>query len=39
MFQEHTQVVLMSPLPALGLELGDVGVVVHVHTQGVAYEV
>lgn len=39
MFQEHTQVVLMSPLPALGLEPGDVGVVVHVHAQGVAYEV
>jgi len=39
MFQEHTQVVLVSPLPALGLEPGDVGVVVHVHGQGVAYEV
>jgi len=39
MFQEHTQVVLMSPLPALALEPGDVGVVVHVHAQGVAYEV
>lgn len=39
MFQEHTQVVLMSPLPALGLEPGDVGVVVHVHGQGAAYEV
>lgn len=39
MFQEHTQVVLMSPLPALGLEPGDVGVVVHVHGQGTAYEV
>jgi len=41
MFQEHTQVVLMSPLPALGLEPGDVDVdvVVHVHGQGTAYEV
>jgi len=39
MFQEHTQVVLMSPLLALALEPGDVGVVVHVHAQGVAYEV
>jgi len=39
MFQEHTQVVRVSPLPALGLEPGDVGVVVHVHGQGVSYEV
>ena len=39
MFQEHTQVVLMCSLPALGLEPGDVGVVVHVHGQGAAYEV
>ena len=38
-FQEHAQVVLASPLPALGLEPGDVGVVVHVHAQGAAYEV
>lgn len=39
MFQEHAQVVLLSPLPALGLEPGDVGVVVHVHAGGAAYEV
>ena len=39
MFQEHAQVVLACPLPALGLEPGDVGVVVHVHGQGAAYEV
>jgi len=39
MFQEHAQVVLASPLPALGLEAGDVGVVVHVHAGGAAYEV
>lgn len=38
MFQEHAQVVLASPLPALGLEPGDVGVVVHVHASGAAYE-
>lgn len=31
MFQEHAQVVLASALPTLGLEPGDVGVVVHVH--------
>jgi hypothetical protein len=29
----------MEPLPALGLEAGDVGVVVHVHRDGEAYEV
>jgi hypothetical protein len=29
MFDEHTQVVLKSPLPSLGLESGHVGVVVH----------
>ena len=39
MHQEHEQVVLASPLPALGLESGDVGVVVHVHGAGVAYVV
>ena len=38
MFQERAQVVLASPLPALGLEPGDVGVVVHVHANGAAYE-
>ena len=39
MFQEHDQVVLACPLPSLSLEPGDVGVVVHVHAQGAAYEV
>ena len=39
MFQEHAQVVLACPLPALGLEPGDVGVVVHVHANGAAYEI
>lgn len=39
MFQEHAQVVLASALPALGLEPGDVGVVVHMHANGAAYEV
>lgn len=36
MYQEHDQVVLATPLPALGLEPGDVGVVVHVHASGAA---
>jgi hypothetical protein len=39
MFQQHAQVVLACPLPALGLEPGDVGVVVCVHANGAAYEV
>jgi hypothetical protein len=38
-FDEHTQVVLKRPLPNLGLEPGDVGVVVHIYGNGVAYEV
>ena len=39
MLKEHSQVVLTKPLPGLGLEPGDVGVVVHVYGQGTAYEV
>jgi hypothetical protein len=39
MHQEHDQVVLACPLPVLGLEAGDVGVVVHVHPGGAAFVV
>ena len=39
MFKEHSRVVLKRPLPALGLKAGDVGVVIHVHNNGAAYEV
>ncbi len=39
MIRAHGPVVLMEPLPVLGLEAGDVGVVVHVHRDGEAYEV
>ena len=39
MLKEHSRVVLMKPLPALGLEPGDVGVVVNIYAQGAAYEV
>ncbi|MCY7314858.1 MAG: DUF4926 domain-containing protein [Rubrivivax sp.] len=39
MHQEHSQVVLTCPRPALGLEPGDVGIVIHVHRAGTAYEV
>jgi hypothetical protein len=39
MIEEHASVVLTEPLPAAGLEAGDVGIVVHVHRNGQAYEV
>ena len=39
MFDEHSRVVLKRPLPSLGLEPGDVGVVVHNYGRGAAYEV
>lgn len=39
MIQEHASVVLLEALPRPGLEVGDVGVVVHVHLNGEAYEV
>ena len=39
MIEEHSSVVLTEPLPAAGLEAGDVGVVVHVHRNGQAFEV
>jgi hypothetical protein len=39
MLKEHAQVVLKKTLPNLGLEPGDVGVVVSIHGNGSAYEV
>ena len=39
MIEEQSSVVLTEPLPATGLEAGDVGVVVHVHGKGDAFEV
>lgn len=39
MITEHASVVLTENIPTCGLEAGDVGVVVHVHSQGKAYEV
>ena len=39
MIEEHSSVVLTEPLPAAGLEAGDVEVIVHVHLNGQAYEV
>ena len=39
MIAEHASIVLTVDIPAAGLEAGDVGVVVHVHRNGEAYEV
>jgi hypothetical protein len=37
--KEHDRVVLKSDLPAEGLKAGDVGTVVHIYQDGLAYEV
>lgn len=37
--KEHARVVLTKPLPNHRLEAGDVGTVVHVYKDGLAYEV
>jgi hypothetical protein len=39
MIKEHERVVLRTPLPATGLEAGDVGTVVHIYPGAKAYEV
>ena len=39
MIKEHDRIVLNGPVPAEGLEAGDVGTVVHVYRDGLAYEV
>ena len=39
MIKEHERVVLTTPVPADGLEVGDVGTVVHIYDDGRAYEV
>jgi hypothetical protein len=39
MIAEHERVVLTTGVPAEGLESGDVGTVVHVYKDGLAYEV
>jgi hypothetical protein len=39
MIKEHERVVLKVPVPAEGLEAGDVGTVVHVYADRLAYEV
>jgi hypothetical protein len=39
MIREHDRVVLKVAVPAEGLEAGDVGTVVHIYRDGLAYEV
>ena len=39
MIQEHDCIVLTQDIPDGGLQAGDVGTVVHIHRDGVAYEV
>jgi hypothetical protein len=39
MIAEHERVVLTTNIPAEGLESGDVGTVVHVYKDNLAYEV
>ena len=36
---EHDQVVLTADLPEYDFQAGDVGVVVHIHSNGKAYEI
>ena len=37
--KEHDRVVLTVAVPAEGLEAGDVGTVVHIYRDGLAYEI
>ncbi|MCS3861632.1 hypothetical protein GGP86_001410 [Salinibacter ruber] len=39
MIEEHDRVVLTTKEPDAGLETGDVGTVVHVYSEGEAFEV
>jgi len=39
MIEEHSSVILNEDLPDAGLFKGDIGIVVHVHQGGKAYEV
>lgn len=39
MFAEHNPVIVTVALPVLKVDAGAVGVVVHVHQAGLAYEV
>jgi hypothetical protein len=37
--KEHDRIVLTAPVPTEGLEVGDVGTVVHVYANGRAFEI
>jgi uncharacterized protein DUF4926 len=39
MIKEHDRIVLTEPVPADGLEAGDVGTVVHIYPDAKAFEV
>ena len=39
MIKEHDRIVLKTAIPAEGLEAGDVGTVVHIYRDTLAYEV
>jgi len=39
MIKEHDRVILTETVPKHGLEPGDIGAVVYVHGEGMAYEV
>ena len=39
MIREHERIVLNVAVPTEGLEAGDVGTVVHIYRDGLAYEV
>ena len=39
MIKEHDRIVLKAAVPADGLEVGDVGTVIHIYRDGLAYEV
>ena len=39
MIKEHDRIVLTEPVTADGLEVGDVGTVVHIYADGKAFEV
>jgi hypothetical protein len=39
MMKEHERVVLKTAIPSEALEPGDVGTVVHVYKDGLAYEI
>lgn len=39
MFKEHERIILTQDIPQEGLKTGDVGTIVHIYPQGVAFEV